>query len=60
MLYQAMGDCALPYDSIARWVQAFASGRVSPVYVHCIGHFDHVHTDIIEHCMEEDRCSTVE
>jgi len=33
--------------------------EVSPAYVHCIGHFDPVHTDIIEQCMEEDRCLTV-
>jgi hypothetical protein len=59
VLYQALGDCALPYDSIARRVQAFTSERVSPAYVHCIGHFDPVHTDIIEQCMEEDRCLTV-
>jgi len=47
VLYQALGDCALMYDSIARLVQAFTSGRVSPAYIHCIGHFDPVHTDII-------------
>jgi len=51
--------CALLYDSIARWVQAFTSGRVSPAYVHCFGYFDPVHSDIIEQCMEEDRCLTV-
>jgi hypothetical protein len=59
VLYEALGDCALPYDSIARQVQAFTSGRVSPAYVHCIGHFDPVHMDIIEQYMEEDRCLTV-
>jgi hypothetical protein len=49
----------MPYDSIARRVQAFRSGRVSLAYMHCIGHFDPGHADIIEQCMEEDRCLTV-
>jgi len=59
VLYEVLGDCAIPYDSIAWRVQAFTSGRVSPAYMHCIGHFDPGQTDIIEQCMEEGRCLTV-
>jgi hypothetical protein len=60
VLHQALGDCALPYDTVARWVQAFRSRRVSTVDVHCSGHSVPIHTDmsvaIIEQCMDEDRC----
>lgn len=59
MLYQVLGDGAMLYDSIARRVQAFRSGRVSPAYMQCLGHFDPGHTERIEQCMEEDRCLTV-
>jgi transposase len=62
-LHEALGDCAIPYGTAARWVQAFKTGRVSTANIHHSGHAVSIQTDmcvaIIEQCMKEDRRWTV-
>lgn len=45
-LHDAMCDCAILYQRVARCVQAFQSGRVLTAVIYYSGHFVSVHKDI--------------
>lgn len=55
-LHEPLDGCTIHYWAVARWVQAFVSGRVSIANMHCSG--CSVSTDIlvaiIEQCKDED------
>lgn len=62
-LREALGDRALPYRTVARWVEAFKRGRVSTADLHRSGRSVSAHKDVsvavIEQCLMDDRRWTV-
>ena len=58
-LTEALGNCALPYRTVARWAAAFQHGRVASADMRQTGHPRTVHTDVtravIAQCLEDDR-----
>ena len=58
-LTEAVGNCALPYRTIARWAAAFPRGRVASADMRRTGRPRTVRTDVtravIAQCLEDDR-----
>ncbi|PSN39588.1 hypothetical protein C0J52_06900 [Blattella germanica] len=58
-LQQALGNQALPYRTVARWVGAFKEGRESTADLPHSGHSVSANKDVsvavVEQCLEEDR-----
>ena len=58
-LTDALGNCALPYRTVARWAAAFQCGRVARADMHRTGRPRTVRTDaardVIAQCLEDDR-----
>jgi len=58
-LHQALGDCTLLYQTVARWVQTFKESAWTGDMQHSTCSLS-VHTvTITEQCMDEVRCCTV-
>ena len=58
-LTEALGNCVLPYRTLARWAAAFQRGRVASADMRRIGRPRTVRTDValavIAQCLEDDR-----
>ena len=58
-LREALGNSALPYQSVARWVEAFKYGHLAVVDLLCSGCPVSTHrvvqVAVVEQCLTEDR-----
>ena len=62
-LQKALGNRALPYQTVVHWVESFECGRVATVDLQCSGRPESAHTEVkvavIKHCLTDERCWTV-